>query len=77
MNQFVKILLIFIGCPLVSLASSNDNYTCVWYGQCGPEDPHKHNCPYDGPPQLLNDSEAETILKKRCPHFFDNEGNDF
>lgn len=39
----------------------------MWYGQCHLENEKPKNCPYTGPPKLL-DSEGQVILKKWCPH---------
>ncbi|KAL1139914.1 hypothetical protein AAG570_006891, partial [Ranatra chinensis] len=46
---------------------------CIWYGQCN-TDAHGliQNCPYTGPAKSLVDPEGEALLKKWCPHFYNN-----
>ena len=46
-----------------------EEYHCVWYGVCNGKVP----CPVTHPAKRLEGSEkAISILKRRCPHFFEN-----
>ena len=50
------------------------DYHCIWYGQCNLDPLGRYqNCLYDGPAQVLKD-EGRVLLRKMCPHFFDNKG---
>ncbi|RZC34182.1 hypothetical protein BDFB_012047 [Asbolus verrucosus] len=49
--------------------SRNDSEAhCIWYGECNKKGLTKQNCPYDGPPKLLNNSDAIHTLSSWCPH---------
>lgn len=43
---------------------------CKMYGVCGNRGIHDLNCVYNGPGLTLNDTEAESILLRRCPDIF-------
>lgn len=46
---------------------------CVWYGQCHKDSLGRiQDCLYRGPPKPLTNSTGTDLLKKWCPHFFDN-----
>lgn len=50
-------------------------YHCVWYGQCGTSGILPRTCvAKDITARSINDTEAEDILQKKCPHFFENGG---
>lgn len=40
---------------------------CVWYGECGPGDSGQAiNCYYDGPPKLMTNQTALSLLESAC-----------
>lgn len=43
---------------------------CVMYDICNKKGTLAQNCPYDGPPKPLNDTDAIEILKRMCGDFF-------
>lgn len=43
---------------------------CAMYGVCAQNDKLKMNCPYDGPPKQLNQSNAVKQIRQLCPHLF-------
>ncbi|GAB1859492.1 Niemann-Pick C1 protein [Camponotus japonicus] len=48
-------------------------YHCVWYDQCGTSGLLPRTCVAKNiTARLINDTEAEDILQKKCPHFFEN-----
>ncbi|XP_016843552.1 NPC intracellular cholesterol transporter 1 homolog 1b [Nasonia vitripennis] len=49
-----------------------DDYTCVWYGQCGfSENNRVRNCLDETSAQPIDDEAAKAIFRKRCPHFYE------
>ncbi|XP_028982486.1 NPC intracellular cholesterol transporter 1 homolog 1b [Diachasma alloeum] len=68
MNKCAIFLLVFTQLHSIVLTKE---YTCVWYGECGPSVPNKHNCPSNDSARLINDAHAEEKLRRRCPHFFE------
>lgn len=75
----MKWILTFILFFLTNCQSENDEYHCIWYKECRITDEYGRqvlrNCLSGQPAQPINDDEAEKALKRRCPHFFDNDGN--
>ncbi|KAL6255124.1 hypothetical protein P5V15_013454 [Pogonomyrmex californicus] len=55
----------------VSIAA--DERFCAWYGECGRTIFYPRTCVAKNiTAQPVNDEKAEALLKKRCPHFFEN-----
>lgn len=74
MKMFVNIYLFYyIGFIILSVSAIN-NYTCVWYGECFNDGFKTFNCRYDGVAKEINNSIAERILQRRCPHLFTETG---
>lgn len=48
--------------------------TCVWYGQCGKSGPKIQTCVSNDIAQPIGNETATNILRKRCPHLFENTG---
>lgn len=68
-------LLLALCCVLITA----EKPYCAWYGECGAtiiKDRFvKRTCvAHDITAQPINNVAAEIILKKRCPHFFKNNG---
>ncbi|XP_075217206.1 Niemann-Pick type C-1a isoform X2 [Lycorma delicatula] len=78
MYNLSNTMLLVVSCLLffnVQNAVSNE-YGCVWYGQCNTDGMGRiQNCPYDGPPKLMEDEEGLRRLRKWCPRFFKNDDN--
>ncbi|XP_044740740.1 NPC intracellular cholesterol transporter 1 isoform X2 [Chrysoperla carnea] len=56
-------------------AADNNTYECVWYGQCNKDNMGRmQNCVYNGPPKPLNDTNAQALLAKWCPHLIKDDG---
>lgn len=70
MKWLVYILII----PFCIASIPSDNYSCVWYGECDNNNGKIQNCVYNGTAKLINDTVAEEILRRRCPHFFNETG---
>ncbi|XP_046615474.1 NPC intracellular cholesterol transporter 1 homolog 1b-like [Neodiprion virginianus] len=66
-------LTVFLVSLILASSIGDDEYTCVWYGQCYTSGASTYNCPSSTTGQLINNSTAEAILYNRCPHFFENE----
>ncbi|XP_047362414.1 NPC intracellular cholesterol transporter 1 homolog 1b-like [Vespa velutina] len=49
--------------------------TCVWYGQCGKSGPKIQTCVSNDIAQPIGNETATNILRKRCPHLFENTDN--
>ena len=51
-----------------------EDYHCVWYGVCARKgDDLEIPCPVNHPAKPLEGPEDTlSILKRRCPHFFEN-----
>ncbi|KAF5285860.1 hypothetical protein FQA39_LY04321 [Lamprigera yunnana] len=65
---FLFILLqALIGSSNASINKSNDDYHCVWYGQCNERNGVHQYCPYNGTAKSIQ-SEGTRILAKWCPH---------
>ncbi|CAL1681672.1 unnamed protein product [Lasius platythorax] len=63
-------LLFALCCVLISA----EEYYCAWYGQCGRSGIHPRTCVAKNiTARPINNTEAEAILQKRCPHFFEND----
>jgi len=47
---------------------------CIMYDECEFKPNsfpwNRQNCPYSGPPMLLNDTKALVLLKQLCPGYF-------
>ena len=56
--------ILFLVLP-VSLA-----YQCVWYGNCYQSPKGQLPCAYNGPPKMLNDTDALSFLRSTCPLIF-------
>ncbi|KAK2576131.1 hypothetical protein KPH14_007462 [Odynerus spinipes] len=52
--------------------NAKHNYTCVWYGQCGSSDSKPRTCVSDTVALPINDENSTAILRRRCPHFFED-----
>lgn len=52
------------------MQASND--ICVWYGECESDKFGRTlNCPYNGPPKMINNSNSIDVLKRWCPDFLE------
>lgn len=62
-------LLLALCCVLISA-----DQQCAWYGECGIMAGKPRTCVAkdDVVAQPINNATAEAILRKRCPHFFEN-----
>lgn len=57
----------------VATKGQAEELRCLWYGECGlSEKQLPRTCVSEDFPQLINDTTAEDILKKKCPHLFQN-----
>ncbi|XP_076647922.1 Niemann-Pick type C-1a isoform X2 [Halictus rubicundus] len=75
MSRVQRMLLALSVCWLVAAVSAADEGQCVWYGECFTDlFMHKKNCPYSGPPKLL-DFDGQKLLAKNCPHLVQDSGN--
>ncbi|KAL6429081.1 hypothetical protein ACFW04_008102 [Cataglyphis niger] len=54
------------------LISAEEQY-CAWYGQISDVSPPRPRVAINITAQPINNTEAEAILQKRCPHFFEND----
>ncbi|XP_071646320.1 NPC intracellular cholesterol transporter 1 homolog 1b [Temnothorax longispinosus] len=67
------VLLLALCCVLISA----DEQFCAWYGQCGISDdvlPRVRSCVARNiTARPINDAASEALLRKRCPHFFEND----
>ncbi|PBC32491.1 Niemann-Pick C1 protein [Apis cerana cerana] len=61
---------------LINTVSTAEDGHCIWYGECYTDkfNMHKKNCPYTGPPKLL-DNDGQKLLAKNCPHLMIDSGN--
>lgn len=57
----------------IVLISAEEQY-CAWYGQMSDLIPPRPCVAKNITAQPINNTEAEAILQKRCPHFFENDG---
>lgn len=67
-------LLLALCCILIA---ADEQYYCAWYGECGfdIERGFPRTCVAKNvTAKPVNDPDAEGILQKRCPHFFENDG---
>ncbi|KAF7384137.1 hypothetical protein HZH66_012387 [Vespula vulgaris] len=46
--------------------------TCVWYGECGKSNTKIRTCVSNDPARPIGNETATDILRRRCPHFFEN-----
>lgn len=66
------VLLAFCFC-YVPIASQEEEYHCVWYGECGRTERNVTRvCVNDTIALPINDPDAEDLLQKRCPHLFED-----
>ncbi|XP_076168069.1 Niemann-Pick type C-1a isoform X2 [Ptiloglossa arizonensis] len=75
MSRVNVILFVLSAWGLIGAVSAAESGHCIWYGQCYTDIyTHKKNCPYSGPPKLL-DFEGQELLAKTCPHLVKDSGN--
>lgn len=56
---------------LIGVSISSENYHCIWYGECHTSETGlKLNCPTTDSSKLINNNDAEAVLRRRCPHLF-------
>ncbi|KAF5295230.1 hypothetical protein FQR65_LT10514 [Abscondita terminalis] len=72
---YALVIIISLFTPKVLTAESNastnrsdEEYHCIWYGQCNTNGTLSQNCPYNGTAKPLEDKDALKILAKWCPH---------
>ncbi|XP_017762316.1 PREDICTED: Niemann-Pick C1 protein isoform X5 [Eufriesea mexicana] len=75
MSRLNLILFIVGAWNFISTVSAAEDGHCIWYGECYTDMMmHKKNCPYTGPPKLL-DIDGQKLLAKNCPHLMIDSGN--
>ncbi|XP_076243132.1 Niemann-Pick type C-1a isoform X2 [Calliopsis andreniformis] len=75
MSRVNVILFVISVWSFVNVVSAAEEGHCIWYGECFTDDfLHKKNCPYTGPPKLL-DFAGQELLAKNCPHLVKDTGN--
>lgn len=65
-------LLLIVLCNVCVPINGND--TCVWYDECGKSGTKPRTCVSNDPAKPIGNKTATDILRKRCPHFFENTG---
>ncbi|EFN63960.1 Niemann-Pick C1 protein [Camponotus floridanus] len=64
--------LLFALCGIL-ISAKEEEYHCVWYGQCGISGIFPRTCVAKNiTARSINNPEAEDILQRKCPHFFEN-----
>ncbi|XP_033197934.1 Niemann-Pick type C-1a isoform X5 [Bombus vancouverensis nearcticus] len=75
MSRLNVIIFVLGAWNLINAVSATQDGQCIWYGECYADIyMHKKNCPYTGPPKLL-DNEGQKLLAKNCPHLMIDSGN--
>ncbi|XP_033357114.1 NPC intracellular cholesterol transporter 1 isoform X6 [Bombus vosnesenskii] len=75
MSRLNVIIFVLGAWNLINAVSATQDGQCIWYGECYTDIyMHKKNCPYTGPPKLL-DNEGQKLLAKNCPHLMIDSGN--
>ncbi|KHN80510.1 Niemann-Pick C1 protein [Toxocara canis] len=58
-------------------AAATERRRCTMRGVCGQRGHMHQNCPYNGPPKPLDDSQDRDLLRQLCPHLYQDGENEF